>query len=75
MRDFLTPTFVPVVMTNGTENQDNDAGPGGVEGRILEDDRRRSGEFLRDFLSRHRVDTSDDGADDSAVKAADAAAE
>ncbi|MFK7918648.1 MAG: hypothetical protein AB8G14_11255 [Ilumatobacter sp.] len=47
-------------MTRQLDNQNRDeASLEGVEHRILEDDQRRSGEFLRDFLSRHRVDAPD----------------
>lgn len=44
-------------MRHGLDDQDGGgSAPERVERRILDDDRRRSGEFLRDFLSRHRVD-------------------
>ena len=33
--------------------------PDDVESRLLDDDRRRDGEFLRDYLARHRVDITE----------------
>ena len=54
----------PCVMTRDPETSDQDDTPRpDVEGRILDDDRRRSGEFLRDYLSRHRVEKADEAAD------------
>jgi hypothetical protein len=32
--------------------------PDSVALRIAEDERRRSGAFLRDYLARHRIDTA-----------------
>lgn len=56
------------VMTRRLDDQNqNGAVPEGVEQRILEDDRRRSGEFLREFLASNRVDTpNSEGGDDVA---------
>ena len=38
---------------------DPDESPTDVESRLLEDDRRRGGEFLRDFIAQHRVSIED----------------
>jgi len=49
-------------MAREIENRDHERSPGpSASDRILDDDQRRSSEFLRDFFAHHRVDSPDTG--------------